>query len=241
MKAALIGYGKMGHIIESVLLEKGHSVSFRINEENKSEIHDIRPDNTDVCIEFTGPEAAFDNLTHLIRQGLPVVCGTTGWYARMPEIYELVKKQGTSFVAASNFSIGVNLFFEAARQLAALMKHRDYSVKISETHHIHKKDAPSGTAITLSEQVRAVLDEFEGYQLNSEKEENLIPIYSHRLEDVPGTHELTFGNEIDEISLKHVAFNRNGFALGAVLAAEYIIGRKGIFTIGEILKHTMES
>lgn len=144
-------------------------------------------------------------------------------------------------MAASNFSIGVNLFFEAARQLSALMKHRGYSVEINETHHIHKKDAPSGTAITLSEQVRAVLEEFEGYQLNSENEDNLIPIFSHRLEDVPGTHELRFGNEIDAISLKHVAFNRNGFALGAVMTGEYIIGRKGIFTIGEILKHTMYS
>jgi len=236
MRAAIIGYGKMGRMIESILSERGHSVSFKINKENASEIHLVLPENTDVCIEFTHPEAAVANLSILINNGLPVVCGTTGWYDRLEEIYHLVEKKNTSLVTASNFSIGVNLFFEAARQLAALMHGSGYAVRINESHHTEKKDAPSGTAITLSEEVRSVYSEFEGFQLNAEELPNKIPVYAYRIPDEPGTHELIFRNEIDEIMLRHVAFNRKGFAMGAVIAAEYIHNKKGIFHIRDILK-----
>ncbi len=237
MKAAIIGYGKMGKIIESILFDRGHSISFRVDKDNFHQLKDINRENTDVCIEFTGPNSALSNLKILVGNGMPVVCGSTGWYDELPSIKELVVKNNTSFVAASNFSIGVNLFFEAAKDLSKIMKNQHgYNVSIRETHHTQKLDAPSGTAITLNEEVSSVLDRFEGYSLNEEGIDHKMPIYAFREEDVPGTHELVFKNEIDEISLKHVAFNRNGFAMGAVVAAEYIFDKKGVFTIREILK-----
>lgn len=236
MKVALIGYGRMGRIIESILIEKGHEVSFVISGGNREDIHLINPENTDVCIEFTKPDVAPDNLNTLIGNGLNVVCGTTGWYDRFEQVRELVILHNTALVAASNFSIGVNLFFEVARQLSVLMKDQDYDVRITETHHTQKKDAPSGTAITLSEEVRAVYKNFTGYQLNNDEDPELLPVYAYRVEDVPGTHELIFSNDIDEITLRHVAFNRRGFALGAVIAAEFIHGKKGVFSIREILR-----
>ena len=237
MRVALIGYGKMGKIIGKLLLERNHRISFTIDQENQPEIHNILPDNTDICIEFTGPDSAFENLSILIKNKLPVVCGSTGWYDRMEQIRELVIQHDTSFVAASNFSIGVNLFFEAAQNLATIMKnHLNYNVSINETHHTEKLDAPSGTAITLSEEVRKVMDRYTGYSLNEKVSDDQIPVFAFREENVPGTHELTFKDEIDEITLRHVAFNRTGFALGAVVAAEYIVDKKGVFTIREILK-----
>ncbi len=237
MRVALIGYGKMGHIIEALLVKRGHEISFTIDKDNVHELTQILPANTDVCIEFTNPEAAFNNLNILIDNGLPVVCGSTGWYSKLPEIHQKVIDRNTSFVAATNFSIGVNIFIEAAKNLAGLIKkYEDYRPAIRETHHTEKKDAPSGTAITLSEEVVSVLPNYEGYKLNSDDNENMIPIYAFREANIPGTHELIFNNGIDEISLKHIAFNREGFAMGAVIAAEYIHDKKGIFTISEILK-----
>jgi len=237
MRVALIGYGKMGKTIEQILLERGHHVSLVIDKENHDMIRSVTPDNTDVCIEFTGPESAFDNLTLLINNKLPIVCGSTGWYDKMEQIKESVLQNDTAFVAASNFSIGVNLFFEAANALSSIMKnHQDYKISINETHHTEKKDAPSGTAITLSEEVRKVIDGYNGYSLNIANDEKLLPVYAFREENVPGTHELVFKNDIDEVMLRHVAFNRSGFALGAVVAAEYIHNKKGVFTIREILK-----
>ena len=237
MKVAIIGYGKMGKIIEGFLIERGHSISFKIDKENFHQLKDINRENTDVCIEFTGPNSAKANLEILVGNGMPVVCGSTGWYSELTFIQELAVKNDTSFVAASNFSIGVNLFFEAAKDLSKIMKNQEgYGVSIRETHHTQKLDAPSGTAITLSEEVSSVLEQFDGFSLNEEGMDHKMPIYALREEDVPGTHELVFRNEIDEISLKHIAFNRNGFALGAVVAAEYIFDKKGVFTIREILK-----
>lgn len=237
MRVSLVGYGKMGKTIEKLLLERNHVISFRIDKDNQPDLELISSDNTDVCIEFTGPDSAFDNLNTLISNKLPVVCGSTGWYDRMEQIKEFVIQQDTSFVAASNFSIGVNLFFEAANKLSTIMKgHSDYQVSINETHHTEKLDAPSGTAITLSEEVRKVMDVFTGYSLNEASSVDLLPIYAFREENVPGTHELIFKNEIDEILLRHVAFNRTGFAMGAVVAAEFIFDKKGVFTIREILK-----
>lgn len=237
MRVALVGYGKMGHIIEALLLKRDHEITFKIDKDNAHDLNNISPANTDVCIEFTNPEVAYDNLTVLIESGLPVVCGSTGWYSQLQIIHQKVIEKNTAFVAATNFSIGVNVFFEAAKDLARLLqKYNDYKPSIKETHHTEKKDAPSGTAITLSEEVISVLPGYEGYKLNSDEDENLIPVYAFREANVPGTHELIFNNGIDEISLKHVAFNREGFAMGAVMAAEYIYDKKGIFTISEILK-----
>lgn len=235
MRVALIGYGKMGHTIESILLERGHTISYKVSIDNTETIHQINLDNTDVCIEFTHPGVAFDYIRLLSDSGLPVVCGTTGWYDRLEEAKAIVLKNNTALVVASNFSIGVNLFFEAARDLARLMHGQDYTIRINESHHIEKKDAPSGTAITLSEEVRSVYNEYSGYQLNRDSDPSLLPIFASRIADVPGTHELIFKSGVDAIVLQHVAFNRQGFALGAVVAAEYIWDKKGIFSIRDIL------
>lgn len=231
MKIAIVGYGKMGKEIEQIALERGHQISFKINSSNAMTLGDINHNNTDVAIEFTSPDSAYENLTQLLDQKVSCVCGSTGWLhknvnnqSNEQSIYNLNQRMNTGLIIASNFSLGVNLFFHAARQLATLMKpFPQYSPSISETHHVHKKDAPSGTAITLNNIVQNVM----GLELPE--------IVSHRLDEVPGTHELTFSNTIDEINLKHIAFNRKGFALGAVVAAEFLLDKRGFFSMDDVL------
>jgi 4-hydroxy-tetrahydrodipicolinate reductase len=218
MNIALIGYGKMGQLIEQIALEKGHSISLIAtskNPINKQNFSDI-----DVAIDFSTPESAFSNISQLLLKGIPVVSGTTGWLEKIEEIKKMAVEQETAFLYASNFSIGVNLFFELNKKLNQLMhNHTDYKASIEEIHHTQKLDTPSGTAITLKSQIS-----------------DTINIKSERQENVPGTHIVEYTSTIDTISISHQAHNRMGFVKGALLAAEWIIDKKGCFSISDILK-----
>ena len=223
MRIALIGYGKMGHAIEALAAERGHVVTVKIDKD------DSWPEkmDADVAIEFTTPATAVENLLHCVEVGLPVVCGTTGWYADYERVVEECKTHNGRLFTATNFSIGMNIMFELNRRLAELMRGRDdYSVSISETHHIHKLDAPSGTAITLQEQIVE----------NGKREMENIPIASFREGEVPGTHTVTYDSEIDTLTLTHEAHSRKGLALGALLAAEFLAkAQTGVYTMKDIL------
>lgn len=236
MKIALIGYGKMGHAIEAIAEKRGHSVVLRINSSNKNEITAALLQQADVAIEFTVPDSAKENVLRCISAGVSVVSGTTGWNEELQEVRDFARGRNIGFLHASNFSIGVNIFFEVNKLLASLMNGRaDYTVSIEETHHTQKKDAPSGTAITLAEQV---IDNLEGkrrWVLNDFNEEDAVPIIAHRVENVPGTHKVTYASAIDNIDIVHTAHNRDGFALGAVLAAEYVAGKNGVFSMKDVL------
>jgi 4-hydroxy-tetrahydrodipicolinate reductase len=236
MNIALIGYGKMGHAIEQVAVRRGHTITLRITSANEHELDAEHLKNVDVAIEFTNPEAAKENVLLCLNAGVNVVCGTTGWNAGILQAQTKAREQNAAFLHASNFSIGVNLFFEVNKQLASLMnRHNEYTVTIEETHHAQKKDVPSGTAITLAEQIIQNLDSKKTWALNDFNEHDAVPIVAHRVENVPGTHKVTYASPIDDIEIIHTAHNRDGFALGAVLAAEYIHGKHGIFTMKDVL------
>jgi len=236
MKIALIGYGKMGKMIEKYALNRNHQISWKIDIDNHNEIYAISPENTDVAIEFTTPESAVNNLTTLITQGVSVVCGTTGWKNRLPEIQQLALKQEVGFLWTSNFSIGVNLFFKLNQYLARLMSnYPQYSAEMEEIHHIHKKDAPSGTAITLAEDILNAIPRYTHWTLENTYSENALKINAIREGEVPGTHIIQYHSPSDTIQITHIAKNREGFALGAVIAAEYLKGKKGIFTMNDVL------
>jgi len=235
MKLALGGYGKMGHIIEEIAIGKGHQVVLKVSIENTQDLTEKNIREADVAIEFSHPDSAFENIRFCLNNGRPVVSGTTGWLERYPEIEELCKEVNGTFLYASNFSIGVNVFFELNRQLAKLMIGKNgYDVKITETHHIHKKDAPSGTAISLATDIiNAGLK--KSYSNSETKDRDTLFVESIREGEVPGTHLVTYFGENDQIEIIHTAYNRRGFAEGAVAAAEYIYGKKGIFTMKEVL------
>lgn len=260
MRLALLGYGKMGKEIEKIALQKGHSISFRIDRENKEELHNLSSQNTDVVIEFTSPESAFENVKFCLEKGVSVVCGSTGWNEQKKEIEKLIldknncnsnkdKSKNLAFFWASNFSIGVTLFLEINAFAAKLMqKQEDYNLEITEIHHTEKKDAPSGTAITVAETILENYDSKKEWKLVENKLENknntvdnsinktTIPIFAEREEDVKGTHTTTYFSSVDEISLTHKAYSREGFAKGAVLAAEFLKDKKGIFGMKDLLK-----
>ncbi len=234
MKIALLGYGKMGKAIESIALERGHEIILKINRNNQHEADIAHLQLADVIIEFTNPESAFDNVSKCLRSGLAVVSGSTGWNHKLPEAQALCKEHNGAFIHASNFSIGVNLFFELNKMAAQLMQsHTDYNVKVSETHHTQKLDAPSGTAISIAEQILEQYTRLEGWSLQEQPRQ--LHIEAFRVDDVPGTHVVTYDSEIDSISLSHTAHSRKGFAFGAVLAAEFLHNKKGIFTMRDIL------
>lgn len=237
MKIALIGYGKMGKIIETMALERGHEIVYRATSKDQDWKNNETANNWDCAIEFTNPEAVLENLENLMRLRVPTVCGSTGWNAHLSHIHQLVKRNEGTFITASNFSVGVNLFFAANRKLAKLMnQHNEYGVQIQEIHHTEKKDAPSGTAITTAEGIIQEIDRLDSWELATGINKiNILPIEALRLPDVPGTHTVTYQSEIDSIVLTHEAHNRRGFALGAILSAEFIHGKKGIFTIEEVL------
>lgn len=236
MNIALIGYGKMGHAIEQIALKRGHNVVLRITSANRHEMDASRLKQADVAIEFTKPDAARENVTKCIDAGISIVCGTTGWNEHLHEVQAAAMKNGVAFLQASNFSIGVNIFFEVNKLLASLMTgHDEYRVSMEETHHTQKKDAPSGTAITLAEQIISNLGQTKKWALGGTDDANTIPIVAHRIENVPGTHKITWSSPIDDIEIIHTAHNRDGFALGAVLAAEYVAGKKGIYTMKDVL------
>lgn len=218
-------------------MKRGHEVVFRGNSSNQSwKQNSIKPD-WDCAIEFTNPESVVNNLENLLHLGVPTVCGSTGWNQELERIQNLVREKNGTFITASNFSVGVNLFIALNRQLAKLMNvQNDYQVKIQEIHHTEKKDAPSGTAISTAEVILKEIDRLNGWALaDNENNPDSLPIEAVRLPDVPGTHTVTYNSKIDSIILTHEAHSREGFALGAILAAEFIHGKRGIFTIEEVL------
>lgn len=231
MKIALIGYGKMGKTIERIALERGHDVVARLEETPNQE----NINQADVAIEFTFPESAFINLKNCIDLNLPVVSGTTGWTEKLPEIKSYCELKNGSFIYASNYSLGVNLFFELNHKLAQLMKnHSNYQVEMEEVHHTEKKDAPSGTAISLANDIIKEYN-FSSWNLDQPTTSNELGIYAKRIENVPGTHTITYSSKEDYIKIEHLAHTRDGFALGAVIAAEYIHNKKGVFTMKDVL------
>ena len=231
MKIALVGYGKMGKIIGEIAESRGHEVVAKLNESPTLE----NLNNPDVVIEFSNPEVAFNNIKICLENKIPVVCGTTGWLDQKPEIEKIATENETAFLYGSNFSLGVNLFFALNEKLADLMKNfSEYKVQLEEIHHTHKKDAPSGTAISLAEGIIKNDNRFDAWKLDETKG-NELGIFAIRQDEVPGTHSIFYRSEVDEIEIKHTAFNRNGFALGAVLAAEWIQGKKGNFSMKDVL------
>ncbi len=236
MNISLIGYGKMGQTIERIAIERGHTIVLKITSKNVDEFNLASLKNTDVAIEFSKPEAAFANVLKCLDASVNVVCGTTGWNKELPIAEQKAIENKCAFLQASNFSIGVNLFFEINKQLAHLMKkHLEYDVSIEETHHVHKKDAPSGTAITLAEQIIHNMSIKKNWHLGYNEDKNSVPILARRTDNVPGTHTVKYTSAIDDIEIIHTAHNRDGFALGAVLAAEFIKDKQGVFTMKDIL------
>lgn len=230
MKIALLGYGKMGRTIEKLALEKGHSVVFK----SSSDYSEGNLEDASVVIEFSSPEAAVKNISKALTAGIPVVSGTTGWLDHFYEITELCKERNGSFIYASNFSVGVNLFFNINEYVAKMMAPwKEYIPSIKEIHHTEKKDAPSGTAISLAEGLLKYSAKNE-WQLDFE-DERVLKISASREKDVKGTHIVTYDSPIDTISLKHEAHSREGFALGALLAAEWLLDKKGVFTMKDVL------
>ena len=230
MKIALLGYGKMGKIIEQIATERGHEIVLKVDDAQTP--YDMRV--ADVAIEFSTPHSAFANISNALTHQVPVIAGTTGWLAQYEEAVAICKAHKTAFLYASNFSIGVNVFFALNSALAKLMsKFNNYKVGIEEIHHTQKLDAPSGTAITLAEGIIAETD-YTGWQLGNAPA-NEIPIEAKRIGNTPGTHIITYNSEVDTLEIKHTAHNRNGFALGAVLAAEWIIGKEGVFGMKDVL------
>ena len=230
MKIALLGYGRMGKSIEAIAINRNHTISLKITDTNL----DYNFSNTDVAIDFSIPSAAVTNIKKALDAGVPVISGTTGWLSQYDEVLEYCKEKNGTFLYASNFSLGVNIFFEINERLSQLMSgFPEYSTEIEEIHHTQKLDAPSGTAISLAEQIIKHTD-YTNWTLD-EPQSKEIYIEAKRIENVPGTHEVTYNSEIDSISIKHTAHSRQGFAMGAVIAAEWIKDKKGIFSMKDVL------
>ena len=237
MKIALIGYGKMGKTIEQIALSRGHQIVSIVDINNPEEFQSANFKSADVAIEFTTPATAFDNYMKSFAAGIPVVSGTTGWLDRIGEIKEKCEKEGKTFFYASNFSIGVNIFFALNKYLAKIMNNfPSYNISMTETHHIHKLDAPSGTAITLAEGILENVDRKERWTLETAEQPTDLPIHAIREGEVPGIHEVTYESDVDYISIKHDAKSRAGFALGAVVAAEFTAGKKGFLGMDDMLQ-----
>lgn len=236
MNIALTGYGRMGKEVEEAALKRAHSVKLRIDVGNR---HELTPDNLkdiDVVIDFSTPESAFRNISDCLSAGVPVVSGTTGWLEDYEKAAELCRKNNTSFIHSSNFSIGVNLLLRLSSELSKYMNdHREYSVHIEETHHVKKLDAPSGTAITIAKGIEENHKAYSGWCLEPETGQGRVGIRALREGMVPGTHTITWDSDIDTLVLRHEAKNRKGLAFGAVLAAEFISERKGVFTMSDVL------
>ncbi len=237
MNIAIIGYGKMGQEIEAIAQERGHTVGLIIDKDNRNQLNKEHLQPIDVAIEFSTPETAFENILTCLKAGVPIVCGTTGWISKLEEAKRLAEQHETALFYASNYSIGVNLFFKLNKMLARLMqKHDGYTVSMEEIHHNQKLDAPSGTAITIADNITEELKRYHGWSLLPEYSDELIPIKSIREGDVPGTHSVLFDSAQDQILLTHKAKSRRGFALGAVIAAEFSQGKKGFLTMDSLLE-----
>ena len=236
MNIALIGYGRMGHEIESIAIKRGHTIKLIVDQENKSDLSSTNLAQIDVAIEFSFPDAAYNNILKCLTEKVPVVSGTTGWLDKYNDVVKECNKNQTAFIHSSNYSIGVNLLFRLNSELAKQMKrYSDYDATIEEIHHVKKLDAPSGTAITLAEGIVNQHSRYKKWCFEKDRSDNCVPIRSVREGSVPGTHTITWDSEIDAISLKHEAKNRKGLALGAVVAAEFIHSRKGVFTMNDVM------
>ncbi len=232
MKILLFGYGKMGKTIEKIALERGHEIVGKIDASNR----DIIPTKADVAIEFSQPEGAYGNVHFCLENKIPVVCGTTGWLEKKAEIEKLTQSCNGTFFYASNFSMGVNIFFRLNEQLAKMIKsHSQYDVGIDEVHHIEKKDAPSGTAITLAEGIMKHLPNKKKWVKKETQNPEDLLITSFRIDQVPGTHLVKYASQIDDIEIRHIAHSREGFARGAVLVAEWLPGKKGVLGMEDFL------
>jgi 4-hydroxy-tetrahydrodipicolinate reductase len=230
MKFALLGFGRMGKAIEEIALERGHEIICKIDK-NISEGNLYQ---ADVAINFSIPDAAVDNISRALNKSVPVICGTTGWLDAYQQVTQIALEKNTAFLYASNFSVGVNLFFKLNKVLAQIMEsHKEYSASMEETHHIHKLDAPSGTAITLAEGIIENSNLID-WKLGEDGKDSLR-IQSYREGEIPGTHTVKYKSPIDNITIEHKAHNRKGFAFGAVIAAEWIVGKKGIFKMDDVL------
>ena len=236
MKIALLGYGKMGKVIEGLALEAGDNVVFKADSHDELRTNREAFQKAEVAIEFSSPEGAYHNIIHCLENGVPVVSGTTGWLHHFEEVKQVCEERGGAFFYASNFSIGVNVFFSINRQLAKLMdRFPEYQIEMEEIHHTQKLDAPSGTAITLAEGILEEVARKNQWVNQSTEMASELPIISKRIEKVPGTHEITYRSEVDTITIRHEAHSRIGFAKGALTAARWLIGRKGVFGMNEML------
>ena len=235
MKAAIIGYGKMGHEIEKILVDRGHEVALIIDLNNAADLNAENLAGVDVAIEFTTPATAYDNIRTCLECGTAVVSGTTGWTSRLEELQSLCKEKGGAMFYASNYSLGVNLMFRLNRELARLMnRFSGYKLTMSETHHTEKKDSPSGTAVTLAEDAIARLDDKTGWVNEPTDDPTLIGIESFREGMNPGEHSVVYTSEDDVLEIRHAIKNRRTLALGAVVAAEFLCGKKGVYTMDDM-------
>ncbi len=231
MKIALLGYGRMGKTIEQIALQRGHEIVLKVDEHTKS--YDINV--ADIAIDFSIPSIAFNNISNCLNNNIPVVSGTTGWLDKYEDATELCKEKNGGFIYASNFSLGVNIFFELNEYLAKMMGNlNQYKISMEEIHHTKKLDAPSGTAITLADGIIKHTNK-KNWVLDVTNKDSEIPIVAKRIADVPGTHSVEYKSEIDSLDIKHTAFTRDGFAQGAVFAAEWLFGKKGVFTMKDVL------
>lgn len=237
MNIALLGYGKMGHAIEEIALQRGHVIVCRVGIENLEDRTAGNIKKADIVIEFTGPDSAYDNLKLCIDSNVPVVCGSTGWLARYDEIVKYCKEKNGGLLYASNFSVGVNIFFAINKKLAELMSgHPEYDVELKEIHHTQKLDAPSGTAITLAEQLIKGLEQKKKWVNQPSGDKSELVILSERTDPAPGIHIVNYHSDIDDICITHTAHTRKGFAMGAVLAAEFLNRKKhGVYSMKDVL------
>jgi 4-hydroxy-tetrahydrodipicolinate reductase len=236
MKIALLGYGKMGKEIEKIALERHHEVVLIIDINNANELTSVNLKKADVAIDFSLPETAFQNIMNCFEADVPIVSGTTGWLSKYDDVIDFCRKNKKTFFYASNYSIGVNIFFEINRRLAELMnKYPEYTVEIEETHHIHKLDAPSGTALTIANDIISKLDRKSAWELDKSSEPKALKIKAIREGEVPGIHIVNYDSPVDFISIKHSTKSRKGLALGAVLAAEYIFKKTGVFSMNDLM------
>ena len=235
MKIALLGYGKMGQVIEKIALQRGHEIVVRKSIEDSFD----GLENADVAIDFSAPDAAVENISAALNLSIPVISGTTGWLNDYEKMVQLCNEKKSALISSSNFSLGVNIFFELNSYLAKIMsKFKDYNVSIEEIHHTQKLDAPSGTAISLAKGIIENSD-YKNWTLENPKSDDIL-IDAKRIENVPGTHNVTYNSNIDLIEIKHLAHNREGFALGAVIAAEWILGKQGVYTMKDVLELNLE-
>jgi 4-hydroxy-tetrahydrodipicolinate reductase len=236
LKIALIGYGKMGKAIEEIAVKQGHEIVLKISSQNLDEFNHENLKLADVAIEFSNPHNAFSNIIQCLDAGIPVVCGSTGWTEKLNEVEAHCSKCNSSFIYASNFSVGVNIFFEVNKKLAMMMNNQSsYEVLVEEIHHTEKKDAPSGTGISIADQIIDSLERKKFWVNHISDNPEELEIISERIDPAPGTHKVKYSSVIDDIEIIHTAHNRQGFAFGAVLAAEFIQNKKGIFSMADVL------